>query len=173
MISVQSLSRSAALAALGACALASLCGCAPTNAPAVQAAQPTSAFHISNIEVNTAPLLAQSGNPTAKWVQQALPGQLAQAFAANMAPGDPNGATLSVRVDSVYLGGGGPADPDRMRGVATLSGGAGPARQTRLRATSTYIPSPVDQTLVEQALQGRVQALSQSFAYWLKRRWRL
>jgi len=61
-----------------------------------------------------------------------------------------------------------------MRGVATLSGGAGGApRQTRLRATSTYIPSPVDQALWEQAMQGRVQALSQSFAYWLKRKWRL
>jgi len=174
MISVRSLSRRAALAALGACALAGLGGCAPTNGPTVQAgAQPTSAFHISSIEVDTAPLLAQSGNPTAAWAQQALPGALAQAFAANMVPGDPNGATLSVRIDSIYLGGGGPADPDRMRGVATLSGGGGAARQTRLRATSTYISSPVDQALVEQALQGRVQALSQSFAYWLKRKWRL
>ncbi len=172
MISVDRLPRRAALAMFGACALAGLGGCAPTNTPAVQAgAQPTSAFHISNIEVNTAPLLAQSGNPTAQWVQQALPGQLAQAFAANMAPGDPNGATLSVRIDSIYLGQGGPADPDSMRGVATLSGSV--ARQTRLRATSTYIPSPVDTALWEQALQGRVQALSQSFAYWLKRKWRL
>jgi len=174
MISVDTWPRRAALAVLGACALAGLVGCAPTTAPTLVAAQPTSAFHISNIEVNTAPLLAQSGNPTAQWAQQALPGALAQAFAANMAPGDPSGATLSVRVDSVYLGGGGPADPDRMRGVATLSGGAGGApRQTRLRATSTYIPSPVDQALWEQAMQGRVQALSQSFAYWLKRKWRL
>ena len=174
MMSAVSLSRRAALAALGACVLGGLGGCAPTNSPAVQAgAQPTSAFHISSIEVDTAPLLAQSGNPTAAWAQQALPGALAQAFAANMVPGDPNGATLSVRIDSIYLGGGGPADPDRMRGVATLSGGGGAARQTRLRATSTYISSPVDQALVEQALQGRVQALSQSFAYWLKRKWRL
>ncbi len=104
-------------------------------------------------------------------MQQALPGQLAQAFAANMAPGDPSGATLRVRINSIYLGQGGPADPDSMKGAATLSGSA--ARQTKLRATSTYIPSPVDQTLVEQAMQGRVQALSQSFAYWLKRKWRL
>ncbi len=58
-----------------------------------------------------------------------------------------------------------------MRGVATLTGSA--ARQTRLRATSTYIPSPVDQALWEQALHGRVQALSQSIAYWLKRKWGL
>jgi hypothetical protein len=172
-MSMSSLSRRAALAALGACALAGLTGCAPTNGPAVQAAGPTSAFHISSIEVNTAPLLAQSGNPTAQWAQAALPGALAQAFVANMAPGDPGGATLSVRIDSIYLGQDGPADPDTMKGAATLSGGGGPARKTRLRATSTYIANPTDQALVEQALQGRVQALSQAFAYWLQRKWSL
>ena len=175
MICIESLSRRAGLAALGACVVAGLAGCAPTNAPTVQAgAQPTSAFRIADIQVNTAPLLAQSGDPTAQWVQQALPGQLAQAFAANMAPGDPNGAVLSVRIDSIFLGGGGPANPDIMKGVATLSGGAGgAARQTNLRTTSTYIPETVDQALPEQALQGRVQALSRSFAYWLRRKWRL
>jgi hypothetical protein len=172
-MSMSSLPRRAALAAFGACALAGLGGCAPTNGPAVQAAGPTSAFHISSIEVNTAPLLAQSGNPTAQWAQAALPGALAQAFVANMAPGDPGGATLSVRIDSIYLGQGGPADPDTMKGAATLSGGGGPARKTRLRATSTYIANPTDQALVEQALQGRVQALSQAFAYWLQRKWSL
>ena len=90
-----------------------------------------------------------------------------------MAPGDPNGATLSVRIDSIYLGGGGPGDPDRMRGAATLSGGGGAARQTSVRATAVYIASPVDQALVEQANQDRVQALAQSFAYQLKRKWGL
>jgi hypothetical protein len=102
----------------------------------------------------------------------ALPGALAQAFASHMAPGDPSGRTLSVTINSIYLGGGGPADPDSIRGVATLSGSAGPTRTTRLRATSTYIPSPINQALVEQALHGRVTALSQAFAYWLARRWR-
>jgi hypothetical protein len=164
------LSRRAALASLFGCALAGLSGCAPTNAPSVQlAGQPTSGLRIRDIQVNTAPLLAQSGNPTAQWVQQALPGQLTQTFAANMVPGDPTGATLSVRIDSIHLGQGGPADPDSIRGVATLSGPA--ARQTSLRTTSTYIPETVDQALVEQAMQGRVRALSQSFAYWLKRKW--
>ena len=57
-----------------------------------------------------------------------------------------------------------------MKGVATLSGGGGAPHKTRLRATSTYIPSPVDQTLVEQALHGRVTALSQAFAYRLKKK---
>ena len=175
MNSVRSLSRRAALAALGVCALAGLSGCAPTNAPSVQApGQPSSGLRISNIEVNTAPLLAQSGNPTAQWAQQSLPGALARAFAGSMAPGDPGGATLSVRIDSIYLGGGGPADADRIRGAATLSGGAGGApRQTRVRATSTWVPSPADQALVEQSMQNRVQALSVAFAYRLKRKWGL
>jgi hypothetical protein len=103
------------------------------------------------------------------WVQQALPGALAQTFASHMAPGDPSGRTLSVTVNSVYLCGGGPADPDPMRGVATGRGSAAAQRTTRLRATSTYIPSPVDQVLVEQAFKGRVP-LSQAFAYRLARR---
>jgi len=54
-----------------------------------------------------------------------------------------------------------------MKGVATLNG-----RRTSLRATSTYIANPTDQALPEQALHGRVTALSQAFAYWLAKRWR-
>jgi hypothetical protein len=165
------LARRAALAAFGAWAAVGLSGCNTAPTPAVQST--ASGFRIGSIQVNTAPLAAQSGSQTASWAQQALPGQLAQTFAPVMAPGDPSGATLSVRIDSVYLGGGGSADPDIMRGAATLSGGAGPTRAARVRAISVYIPSPVDQAEPEQALQGRVQALAQSFAYALARNLRL
>ena len=163
--------RRVALAGLAAFAAAALTGCNTTQTGVVagQAAPPpaVSGYRISNIVVDTAPLLAQSGDPTAEWAQQALPGALAQAFAAHMAPGDPNGETLSVRIDSVYLGGGGPADADRMRGEATLG-----ARQTTILAPSTWWPSPVDQTLWEQSNRSRVQALAQSYAGWLARKWR-
>ena len=162
--------RRAALAGFGAFAASGLSGCYTTQAPVpatVAAPAAVSGYRIGAINVDTAPLLAQSGNPTAQWAQDALPGALAQAFASHMAPGDPSGGTLSVRIDSIYLGGGGPADPDRMRGVASLNG-----RQTSLRATSTYISSPTDQALPEQALHGRVTALSQAFAYWLSRKLR-
>jgi hypothetical protein len=169
-----SMSRRAAFAALAGSALLGLGGCAPTATPTVQAAaQPTSGFRIGTIDVNTTPLAAQSGNPTAAWAQAAMPAALAQAFAHSMAPGDPGGATLSVRIDSVYLGGGGPGDPDRMRGSATLTAGTGARRHTSVHAVSTWVPSPVDQTLVEQSNQNRVQALAQSFAYRLKRKWGL
>jgi hypothetical protein len=70
-----------------------------------------------------------------------------------------------VRIDTLYPGGGGPADPDRMRGVAMLGG-----RTISVRAVSTYFSSPTDQALPEQALQGRVQALAVAFAYRLKRK---
>ena len=166
------LTRRAALLSLSAASAAALDGCNTTQTGGVAAPGTISGYHIANIVVDTSPLAAQSGNPTAQWAQQALPGALAQAFASHMAPGDPSGQTLSVTINSIYLGGGGPADPDIMTGVATLSGGAGPSRTTRLRTPTTYISNPVDQTLVEQALQGRVQALSQAFAYSLARRLR-
>ena len=72
---------------------------------------------------------------------------------------------LHVQIGTVYLGGGGEGDPDRIKGVATLGG-----RTINVRAISIYTPSPTDQALPEQALQGRVQALSVAFAYRLKRK---
>jgi hypothetical protein len=163
-------SRRIALFGLGAFASAGLAGCNTTQAPVPSAVGgPTLAaaagYRIASIAVDTTPLVAQSGNPTAEWAQESLPGALAQAFARHMAPGDPSGGALSVVVNSIYLGGGGPADPDRMRGVATFNG-----QQWSVLATSTYFPNPTDQALVEEALQDRVNSLSVAFAFWLKRR---
>jgi hypothetical protein len=134
-----------------------LSGCNTTPSAGIQ---PVAAGPSGPISVDTAALVAYVGNPTAGWVQQSLPGALAQVVGS--APGG-----LHVRVDTLYLGNGGPADPDRMRGVAILGG-----RTIHVRAVSTYWPSPTDQALPEQALQGRVQALSVAFAYRLKRKMR-
>ncbi|HEY1864224.1 MAG TPA: hypothetical protein VGG77_11185 [Roseiarcus sp.] len=154
------LTRRAALLGFGAFASAGLSGCNTTPVAGVQpAAAPAPGLGGGAIDVDTSPLVAYVGNPTAGWVQQSLPGALARVLGS----GAPGG--LRVRVDTLYLGNGGPADPDRMRGVATLGG-----RTINVRATSTYWPSPTDQALPEQALQGRVQALSVAFAYRLKRK---
>jgi hypothetical protein len=166
------LSRRSALLSIAALAASGLCGCNTTQTAAVpgpSAPPPATGFRISAIVVDTAPLLAQSGNPTASWVQEAMPGALAKAFAAHMAPGDPSGQTLSVSINSVLLESPGPGGDatDWMTGVATLG-----ARHTSLRGTSTYIPTTGDQALFVQADHNRVVALSQSFAYWLARRWR-
>jgi hypothetical protein len=152
--------RRAALLSLGAFASAALSGCNTTPTAGVQPAA-ASALGIGAINVDTNPLVAYVGNPTAGWAQQSLPGALARVLGS----GAPGGPTLNVLVNTLYLGGGGPADPDRMRGVATLGG-----RTITVRATSTYFSNPTDQALPEQALQGRVQSLSTAFAYQLKRK---
>jgi hypothetical protein len=170
-MSTDVLTRRAALFGIGALGATGLGGCNTTQtagAPS-QAAPPAAGFRISSIVVDTAPLLVQSGNPTAMWVQDALPGALANAFASHMAPGDPSGQTLSVTVTSVILASLGPSGSatDWMIGDAVLG-----ARHTHLRGTSTYNPTTGDQALFVQADHGRVVALSQSFAYWLAKRWR-
>ena len=157
------LTRRAALLSFGAFAAAGLGACNTTPTAGVQPAVATSGLRIGAVNVDTSPLVAYVGNPTAAWAQQALPGAFAQAFGAQMAPGDSGAVNINVRVDTLYLGGGGPADPDRMRGVATVGG-----RTISVRAVSTYISNPTDQALPEQALQGRVQALAVAFAYRLK-----
>jgi hypothetical protein len=157
--------RRGALLSFGALAAAGVAGCNTAQPPVAVAAAPAPVgYRIANIAVDTGPLAAQSGNPTAQWAQQALPGALARALASHMAPGDPSGGALNVVVNSIYLGNGGPGDPDIMKGVATLS-----RRQVNVRATSTYFSNPTDQALVEQALQNRVNALSVAFAYRLRR----
>jgi hypothetical protein len=145
------LTRRAALLSFGAFAAAGLGGCNTTPTAGVQPA--ASGPGIGAIEVDTTPLVAYVGNPTAGWAQQALPGALAQVLGS----GAPGGPTLHVRIDTLYLGGGNPADPDRMRGVATLAG-----HTISVRGVSTnYVPSPTDQALPEQAL-------AVAFAYRLK-----
>jgi hypothetical protein len=143
------LTRRGALLSFGAVVAAGLSGCNTTPSARIQ---PGAASGLGSIEVDTSSLLP----PTAGWVQQSLPGEVAQVLGS---------APLHVRIDAVYMGGGGQGDPDRMRGVATLGG-----RTINVLATSTYTPSPTDQALPEQALQGRVQALSVAFAYRLKRK---
>ena len=59
---------------------------------------------------------------------------------------------------------------DSIKGVATLSGGGGPARMISVHAIAIYFPGTVAQGLPEQVYQGRVTALSQAFAYRLKRK---
>ena len=168
-MSVSFVTRRAALFGLGFIGVLGACNAPQTPAIQTQARGPTApGVHIGAIEVDTAPLVAEVGNPTAAWTQQALPAQLARVLASRMAPGEAGAATLSVVVNSLYLGDGGPGDPDVMTGVATLS-----RRQVPLKATYTYFPSPTDQALPEQALQGRVQGLSQAFAYRLRRKLRL
>ena len=162
------LTRRAALASFGALVLPAL-----AQAPAALA-QP--GLRIRAIKVDVSPIRASMGDPTAAWVQEALPGALAQSLGAYMAPGDRNAPTLVARIDTLYLGpsSGGPGPfgsvQDTINGTLLLKSSRGAlVANTPLRAISSYYPTPVDQTLVERALQGRVVALAQAFAGWAPR----
>ena len=162
------LTRRAALASLGAFLLPAM-----AEMPAALA-QP--GLRIRAIKVDVSPIRASMGDPTAAWVEEALPGALAQSFAPYMAPGDRNGATLVARIEYLYLGpsggggfGGFRRTQDTINGTLLLKGPRGVAANVPLRAISSYFPMAVDQTLVERALQGRVVALAQAFAGWAPR----
>lgn len=162
------LTRRVALFALGALALQGCTSAVPTAA--------TSGLRIRAIKVDVSPIRASMGDPTAAWVQQALPGALAQSLAPYMAPGDHNGATLEARIDYLYLGpsSGGPGFLDQTQdtivGALILRGPRGRVvANVPLRAIASYFPMAVDQALVERALQGRVVALAQAFAGWAPR----
>ena len=150
--------RRASLGVFGAVAL----GCAGMPAGAFAR---TSA--VGGINVDVAPLRANSLDPTAAWVAHVMPGALAQALAEAGHPGAP----ISVRIDYVILGpntgnAGGPAGstPDQMVGEVIVGGVARP-----LRALTYYYQSASDQVMIERTNYYRVLQLSRAFAQWAAR----
>jgi hypothetical protein len=166
-VSAVPLTRRGALAALGALALP------PLLAVRAALAQPSVRFR--DIVVDVSPLRASSGDPTAAWVQQELPGALARAMGGYMAPGDRAGATLLARIDMIYLGpsSGGPgawgSTQDTINGVLRVRSPRGGHADTPLRAITSYYPMAVDQVMFEEAYHQRVTALAQAFAQWAPR----
>ncbi len=154
-MSTSKLTRRVAFAALGAVTLA---GAAASHGVFARAMTSPPGIH-----VDVEPLRANAGDPTATWVAEYLPGQLAQNLGARMAH-----ANVSVRVEYLTLGpstgANGPASSsyDTIQGVATINGVEMP-----VRATNSYYPSPVDQTMIERTNRIRVSQLTQALAYWV------
>jgi hypothetical protein len=136
---------------------------APVAAGHAALAQSRSTFR--TIRVDVSPLRANAGDPTAAWVERELPAALARSLAGRIAP---NGAALIVRIDYLTLGPSAPASiggstsPDNISGVAIINGA-----QIPIRAVSTYLTSPVDQTMIEQSNHDRVSRLVQALTYWI------
>jgi len=86
---------------LGSAAPVVLSALALCGAPSGQGALAGSTPAFRAIRVDVAPLRANAGDPTATWVAQDLPGELARALSGRMAPG---GAPLIVRIDYLTLG---------------------------------------------------------------------
>ena len=157
-------------------ALAALAGLALPSAVAVRSALAQPNMRFRDIVVDVSPLRASMGDPTAAWVEKELPGALAQALAAYMAPGDRHGATLVARIDDLYLGpssgGVGPwgASQDTINGMLFVRGArGGPAGGAPIRAIASYHPMGVDQPLRTESNYWRVVALAQAFAGWAPR----
>ncbi len=133
-------------------------------------AQPNVRFR--RIVVDVSPLRASIGDPTAAWVQQALPSALAQSLGAYIAPGDPHGATLIARIDDLYLGPNfGPGffggSQDTINGTLFIQGPrGGVAASTPIRAITSYHQTPVDQPMRVESNYWRVVWLAQAFAGW-------
>jgi hypothetical protein len=147
------LTRRAAIAALGAMTIAALA--------ASRGALARSTLPRPGVRVDVAPLAANAGEPTAGWVAQYLPGQIAQNLARRGVS-----ASVFVRVDYLTLGSSiiGPTglSYDNIEGVAAIDGVEMP-----VRATSTYYSMPVDQTMIEQSNRERVSQLTEALAYWI------
>ena len=160
---ISAVTRRAAFGNLGAFALLS--------ASAVGRALADPAVRFREITVDVSPLRASAGDPTADWVEQELPVDLARALSAYLAPAQRNGATLLARIQDVNFGQGGGrggasgASQDSIQGVLIVGGPrAGIVPQTPLRAIAAYSPGAADQALIEEAYHARVVALAQAFA---------
>ena len=145
-----------------------------TLAPLAAFAQDAVPFR--GVQVDVGPLRANTGDPTAAWVEEALPGFLAELLGPYLRPSDRRAPLLIARIDWIYLGpnsgGTGPlgSSQDTIEGVLIVHGPRGTMPSlTPLRATSNYYPSPVDQPLRVQSNHDRIVALAQNFAYWAPR----
>ncbi len=152
--------RRAALLALGAAVVA----------PPAALAQ--GGLRLRGFKVDVAPLRANSGDPTAAWMQESLTAALARSLAPYLSPGDRSGATLVARIGSVYLGSsGGGVGPfgsgqDTVEGDIVLHGPGG-GREVPLRAISTYLPSGSNIAQPLQWNRSRIDSLAQAFAAWV------
>ena len=153
-MSGQTLTRRVAIAACGAFVLVTAM---PGGAALAQ-----SRLAVGAIRVDVAPLRANAGDPTASWVEQELPRQLAEALSGRLTP---KGVTLVVRIDSLTIG---PNKDDRawdnISGVAMIGGVQWP-----LRAAARYQASAIDQVRFEESNHRRVTQLGQALTFWLAR----
>jgi hypothetical protein len=156
-MSTSALTRRGALVALGAMTFAAVA--ASDGALARRSVLPPP----PGIRVDVAPLAANAGEPTAGWVAQYLPGQIAQNLARRGVR-----ANVLVRIDYLTLGpnsgGVGPAGSsyDSIQGVATINGVAMP-----VRATSSYYPMQQDNTMIEESNRDRVSQVTEALAFWI------
>ncbi len=159
------LTRRAVLSALAAVAAA----------PGIAAAAPPLAgIRFREIKVDVAPLRASGNGDFADWIAAELPGLLRKSFAAYLAPGDRNAATLVARIDEVIVGPPGSVDNNPVADTTDGIQGEGIVLGPRGEQTAsyplycavgadTYLNMPYQLDITRR----RVETLAQSFAQWL------
>jgi hypothetical protein len=144
---------------------AAIMGCAALALVTMMACEPAlaqSRADVGPIRVDVAPLRAAAGDPTATWVEQELPRQLAEAMSGRVTR---NGAPLTVRIDSLTIGPNKDSRAwDNISGVVTIGGVERP-----VRATSRYWASAIDAAMIADAIHTRVSAATQALAFWIAR----
>jgi hypothetical protein len=144
-------------AAIMVCAALALVTMMPREAALAQ-----SRGSVGAIRVDVAPLRAAAGDPTATWVEQELPRQLAQALSGRLTS---RGAPLVVRIDSLTIGPNKDSRAwDNISGVVNIGGVERP-----VRATSRYWASAIDAATIAQSNHVRVSAAAQALAFWIAR----
>lgn len=138
------------------------------------AASPLAGIRFREIRVDVAPLRASGNGDFADWIAAVLPAELRKSFAAYLAPGDRNAATLVARVDEAILG-----PPDSAFGNPSLDAvdgiqGAGIVLSPRGQQIASYpfYASVGAQTYLNMPYQlditrRRVETLALAFAQWL------
>ena len=161
--------RRAVLPVIAAAAvLAAGAGLAQTNAP--------EGVRFKAIKVDFAPLRENGAGVFAEWLGQMLPAALNSAFAARLAPGDRNAATLIVRVDLATLGppgmltgmGGVPRLHDTMddiEGSASVIDAGGRTLSTTPLRSTVLADSNSPSLTVEELNRNRVVMLGRVFAH--------
>ena len=113
-------------------------------------------LRIATVAVDTSALSSLEASPVAAWVRSSLTSRIGRALEGRIAPGDPGGATLDVRVDAVVLGPVGPDGGalDRISGEATLSGGGAEDKPAGVAVTLPYAASRGDRSRRSQRSSG-------------------
>ena len=136
------------------------------NAPGAALASP--GLRVARIHVDVSRLRARRGDPTARWVAEAMPASVARALGSRFAHGAPGGAVLNVHVDDLHLmtmrSGSAPRIVDEITGFVSLAGpGVAPRRRT-IRTTAVFRPAARDAPMRAEANRRRVGVLVDRFA---------
>lgn len=159
-----SISRRGALATLAALALTPI---------AARGALAQSAVRVARITVDVSRARARRGDPTARWVAEAMPQSAARALGPRFVRDAPGGAVLTIHIDDVRLATmrtGGARTVDEIQGSVSLTGPGLRPRGGVIRTIATFRASARDVPMRVEANRRRVDTLVGRFTQEIPRK---